>query len=193
MSFVSRRNPCGPLLAASLHWGYMWGFASRCFNDIFTWILSSLSCAHSVSHFLSLPAFHLSFRAQKFLANGALCRTLAQFKILFAPAQPSFSLLFDGRIPSFWAYSARSLSHANLEALDVCQVALTLLLILISSAFWNLREIKVVCGRTYVRAARREMLTPRAFWDKCEAKKCLDLVRWREEHRIYGKFSTLPV
>jgi hypothetical protein len=108
-----------------------------------------LSCARSVSHCLSI-----SLHTQKFLANGALCCSLArspltcstQFKISPAREFHRFGLILC-------AFCRMQISKPLV--LGVCQVALTFplvgaLLILISSAFWNLREIKVVCRRTCV-------------------------------------------
>jgi hypothetical protein len=172
MSFLSAGacNPSGPLLPPVYIGDMCWGFGSRCHNDIFTCgfslLLVSLVCS------LSQPS--ISLHTQKFLANGALCRSHAH-NSKFRP----ISLENSAVLGLFCA----PLSHANLEACAwACAKSLLLLLlslslsllILISSAFRNLREIKVVCGRTYVRSPARAHSTAFLYAD---SKKCLNLMR----------------
>lgn len=116
----------------------MGGFASRCHNDIFTWILL-LSCAHSVSH--CLPSLFTHKNSSLMVRSAALSLSHAAHNSKFRPPENS----------SVLGLFCAPLSHANLEASArwVCAKSLLLFLILISSAFRNLREIKVVCGRMY--------------------------------------------
>jgi hypothetical protein len=120
-----------------------------------------------------LPAAAITISSHGFSLSSVLTQSVTAFPSLFTHKNSSLMVRSAARSPltcstQFKISPAREFHRFGLIlcafcrmqiskplVLGVCQVALTFplvgaLLILISSAFWNLREIKVVCGRTCV-------------------------------------------